>query len=229
MILTAIAIDDEPQALDVVKLLAKKVPYLDLKATFTNAMEALVYLQNNRVDLLYIDINMPDISGIDVVKSLPKAPMIIFTTAYSEYAVQGFELDAVDYLLKPFSLPRFVKACNKALEKKLLQQGEIIDSIFVKTGYEEEKVLLRDILYIEADGNYITWVLTGRKLLSRQTLNDIQTILPASQFVRVHRSFIIALDKVVRISRHELTVGDTQIPVGASYEHVMKTIRERLI
>ncbi|WP_247233397.1 LytTR family DNA-binding domain-containing protein [Telluribacter sp. SYSU D00476] len=229
MMLTAIAIDDEPQALDVVKLLAQKVPYLDLKATFTNAMEALVYLQNNRVDLLYIDINMPDISGIDVVKSLPRAPMVVFTTAYSEYAVQGFELDAIDYLLKPFSLPRFVKACNKALEKKLSQQTDAVDSIFVKTGYEEEKVLLRDILYIEADGNYITWVLTNKKLLSRQTLNDIQTILPSSQFVRVHRSFIIALDKVARIARHELTVGDIQVPVGASYEHVMKTIREKLI
>lgn len=226
--LTAIAIDDEPQALDVVRLLAEKVPYLDLQATFTNAMEAMAYLQNHRVDLLFIDINMPDISGIDVVRSLPRVPMVIFTTAYSEYAVQGFELDAVDYLLKPFSLPRFVKACNKALEKKVFKQGEAVESIFVKTGYEEEKVMLKDILFIEADGNYVTWVLSGNRLLSRQTLNDVQAVLPADQFIRVHRSYIIALDKVSRLSRHELTVGDKQIPVGASYEPVMQTIREKL-
>lgn len=228
MMLTAIAIDDEPQALDVVRVLAGKVPYLDLQAAFTNAMEAIVFLQDHRVDLLFIDINMPDISGIDVVKALPRIPMVIFTTAYSEYAVQGFELDAVDYLMKPFSLPRFLKACNKALERKLSKQGETVEFIFVKTGYEEEKVLLKDILFIEADGNYVTWILTGNTLLSRQTLNEVQAVLPADRFIRVHRSYIIALDKVSRLSRHELTVGDKQIPVGASYEPAMQAIRERL-
>ena len=193
MPLTAIAIDDEPQALDVIRLHAAKVPFLDLKASFTNAFEAIAWLQTNHVDLLFLDINMPDISGVDVVKCLPgpgrrgpasrsggtaKMPMVIFTTAYSDYAVQGFDLDAVDYLLKPFSLARFLKACAKALDIDTLRSGNAPDFIFVKTGYEDEKVLLNDILYIEADGNYLSLVLPNRKLLSRQTMAELLQQLP---------------------------------------------------
>lgn len=228
MPLTTIAIDDEPQALEVVKLHAAKVSFLDLKATFTDAFEAIAYLQSNRIDLLFVDIKMPDISGIDVVKSLSKVPMVIFTTAYSDYAVQGFELDAVDYLLKPFSLARFLKACNKAMDIHTLRMGETENYIFVKTGYEEEKVMLDDILYIEADGNYLTFVLKTRKLLSRQTMADALQQLPSQQFVRVHRSYTIAVGKVDKLARQELTVAGQVIPIGASYEDSVIAIRARL-
>lgn len=233
MPLTAIAIDDEPQALDVIDLHAAKVPFLEVKARFTDAFEAIAWLQTNRVDLLFLDINMPDISGVDVVKCLPNAPMVIFTTAYSDYAVQGFDLNAVDYLLKPFSLVRFLKACTKALDMHTLRAGNLAESvpdfIFVKTGYEEEKVLLDDILYVEADGNYLTLVLTTRKLLSRQTMSDLLQQLPPGQFVRVHRSYCVAVNRITKIARQEITVAGYVIPIGASYEEAVTAIRAKLL
>ncbi|WP_338870666.1 LytTR family DNA-binding domain-containing protein [Spirosoma sp. SC4-14] len=228
MILTAIAIDDEPQALEVIRLHAARVAFLDLKATFTDAFEAMAWLQTNQVDLLFLDIKMPDISGLEVVNCLPKAPMIVFTTAYSDYAVEGFNLDAIDYLLKPFSLARFVKACNKVLEQKTLRSDEEPDFLFVKTGYDEEKVMLSDILYIEAEGNYLTYVLKNRKLLSRQTMTELQQHLPAHQFARVHRSYLVALSKIDKIGRQELTIAGHPIPIGASYEDTAATIRAKI-
>jgi DNA-binding LytR/AlgR family response regulator len=226
--LTAIAIDDEPQALDVVQTHAAKVPFLDLKGTFTNAFTAIDYLQKNPVDLIFLDIKMPDISGIEFVKCLPQPPMVIFTTAYSKYAVQGFELDAIDYLLKPFSLARFTKACSKALEKKHLSKKETPDYIFIKTGYEEEKVWLNEILFLEAEGNYITLILANKKLLTRQTMADILQMLPPDEFIRIHRSYIIALSKIQKISRQEVVVAGNTIPVGVSYEDKLAAIKRKL-
>jgi two-component system, LytTR family, response regulator len=232
MSLTAIAIDDEPQALEVIRHHAAKVAFLDLKATFTDAFEAITYLQANRVDLIFLDIKMPDISGIEVINCLPgrgtaKVPMVVFTTAYSDYAVQGFELDAIDYLLKPFSLARFLKACTKALDIHTLRAEET-PYIFIKTGYEEEKVWLDDILYLEADGNYLSFVLTNRRLLSRQTMADALQMLPPTQFVRVHRSYAVAIQKINKMARQEITVSGHSIPIGASYEHTVAEIRSSL-
>src|ERR1700733_4292610 len=139
----AIAVDDEPIALDIVRSHSAKVPFIELKATFTNAFEAITYLQQNKTDLIFLDIKMPDISGIDFLNSINNPPMVIFTTAYSEHAVKSFELDAVDYLLKPFSRSRFLKACNKAQELYTLRNGqeknEELTSIFIKDGYEQIK------------------------------------------------------------------------------------------
>ncbi len=227
MALTAIAIDDEPQALDVIRLHAAKVSFLQLDAAFTDAFEAIAYLQTHRVDLVFLDIKMPDISGVDVVKCLPRKPMVIFTTAYSDYAVQGFELDAIDYLLKPFSLARFLKACTKALDSQSARADEE-PFIFVKTGYEEEKVRVDDILYLEADGNYLSFVLPARRLLSRQTITDALQQLPPGLFVRVHRSYAIAVRKIDRIARQEIRIADHTIPIGASYEHTLTDIRTAL-
>ena len=226
--MTAIAIDDEPRALEVVQIHAAKVPFLDLKATFTDAFEAIPYLQKNKVDLLFLDIKMPDISGIELVNILQKTPMVIFTTAYSEYAVKGFELDAVDYLLKPFSLARFTKACNKALEIKGLRNDETPNFIFLKTGYEEEKVLLDDILYIEAEGNYMAYILPNKKLLCRQNISESLSYLADNQFIRIHRSYIVALNKIQKITRTAVWVAGKEIAVGASYEEKLTEIREKL-
>lgn len=233
MNLTAIAIDDEPRALEVVQIHAQKVPFLELKATFTDAFEAIPYLQQNKVDLIFLDIKMPDISGIEFVHILQKTPMIIFTTAYSEYAVNGFELDAIDYLMKPFSLDRFTKACNKALEIKSLRGEEASNYIFLKTGYDEEKVLLDDILYVEAEGNYMAYVLPKRKLLSRQNINDALSQLTTNgilhnQFIRVHRSYIVAINKIQKITRQSVWVAGNEISIGASYEDKLSEIREKL-
>jgi two-component system, LytTR family, response regulator len=215
----AIALDDEPMALEVVKALSGKVPYLKLEACFTDAFQALDYLQRNPVDLLFLDIKMPDITGLELVASLPQKPMVIFTTAYSEHAVTSFELDAVDYLLKPFSLARFVKACNKALELLQLRAkgAPSKDFVFIKTGYEQIKVHFEEILFLEAAGNYIIFVLQDRKLLTRMTMGEVEELLPPDKFTRVHRSYLVAKDKIEKIERHQVSIQGREVPVGASY------------
>lgn len=221
--ITAIAIDDEPIALDVVRSHASKVPFLDLRATYTNAFEAMDYLRQHPVDLLFLDIKMPDISGIEFFRSLSRKPLVVFTTAYSEHAVAGFELDAVDYLLKPFSLPRFLKACNKAQEWLELRGKETKPTyLFVKTGYDQVKVDFDAIDYLEATGNYVNFVLGDRHVLSRMTITECEALLPADRFVRIHRSFIAAIGKVEKIERHQLTVHGSVLPIGVSYLAVMK-------
>lgn len=222
----AIAIDDEPMALEVVRAHAAKVPFLELLGCFTDAFKALEFLQNESVDLLFLDIKMPDISGLEFVTSLPKKPMVIFTTAYSEHAVTSFELDAVDYLLKPFSLPRFVKACNKAHELLHLRGtspvAPVKDYLFLKTGYEQVKVHYDEILYLEAAGNYVTFVLKDKKLLSRITIQELTEQLPADSFVRVHRSYIVAKKQIDKIERHQVCINGNEVPVGASYLQLLQ-------
>lgn len=215
----AIAIDDEPMALEVVRAHAAKVPYLELIASFTDALQALEYLQREQVDLLFLDIKMPDITGLEFVTSLQKKPLVIFTTAYSEHAVTSFELDAIDYLLKPFSLARFVKACNKAQELLQLRTNPVPpkDYIFLKTGYEQIKVHYEEILYMEAAGNYVTFVLEGKKLLTRMTIGELIEQLPPGRFTRVHRSYIVAKERIDKIERHQVCIQGNYVPVGASF------------
>jgi len=224
----AIAIDDEPIALDIVALHASKVPFIELNEKFTNAFEAITFLQQNKVDLIFLDIKMPDISGIDFLKALSKPPMVIFTTAYSEHAVQSFELDAVDYLLKPFSLSRFLKACNKAKELFDLRNNfpeQKPASIFIKDGYEQIKVLLIDILYIEASGNYTQIHLASGKLLSsRITINELADLLPSKLFIRTHRAFIVAKDKISKYDRSQVWIGENIIPIGNTYLQHLKLL-----
>lgn len=214
----AIAIDDEPIALSVIRSHAEKVPFLELEACFTDAFEATDYLQRETVDLLFLDIKMPDISGIEFLNSLSRKPLVIFTTAYSEHAVQSFELDAVDYLLKPFSLARFIKGCNKAAELfRIRNTATPLDFFYVKTGYEQVKLRYDDILYLESAGNYVNFILRDRQLLSRSTFADLGAQLPAERFIRVHRSFMVALDKIDALDRQQLRIGKHQIPIGESY------------
>ncbi|WP_317987597.1 LytR/AlgR family response regulator transcription factor [Parachryseolinea silvisoli] len=216
--MTAIAVDDEPIALDVVKSLAAKVPFLVMQECFTDAFAAMDYLQRNTVDLLFLDIKMPDITGIDFLKSLNKMPLVIFTTAYSEHAVASFELDAVDYLLKPFSLARFMKACNKAHELYGFRNaGNSKEYMFLKTGYEQVRVLFNEIEYLEAAGNYITFKLHDREVVSRMTMVEVENLLPTGKFVRIHRSFVIAIAKIEKIERHQVTLRGRALPVGGAY------------
>ena len=214
----AIAIDDEPIALNIISAHAEKVPFLELENTFTDAFRALEYLQKENVDLIFLDIKMPDISGIEFFNSLNKKPLLIFTTAYSEHAVTSFEMDAVDYLLKPFSLARFIKGCNKAFELyNARNAAETADHLYVKTGYEQQKLLFEDILYVEAAGNYVNFVTTDKKLLSRSTFSDVLNLLPTDKFIRVHRSFIVSLSKIEKVERHQVTVGAVAIPLSEAY------------
>jgi two-component system LytT family response regulator len=214
----AIAVDDEPLALEVVRSHASKVPFLELKAEFTDAFQALEYLQKESIDLIFLDIKMPDISGIEFFNSLSKKPLLIFTTAYSEHAVTSFEMDAIDYLLKPFSLSRFIKACNKAFELyNFRNTTETSDHLYLKTGYEQVKVYYDDIQYLEATGNYVTFVLMDRKVLARSTFAEAIHWLPQQKFVRVHRSYFVAVNKINKVERHQVTIGQAKIPVSDAY------------
>ncbi len=219
--LAAIAIDDEPIALDVIKNLSAKIPFIELKATFTNAFEAIAFLQKEKIDLIFLDIKMPDISGIDFIKSILNPPMVIFTTAYSEHAVQSFELDAIDYLLKPFSLSRFLKACSKANEqyelKNKINTVSLPASLFIKSGYGQERVDIDEILYAESNGNYVQFVLTNKKIISRLTMSEAEVLLSASSFIRIHRSYIVSKKHITKIEKNSVWIKQTELPVGASY------------
>lgn len=227
--LKAIAIDDEPIALDVVKELAAKISFVEVKAYFTNVFEAADYLQKNPIDLLFLDIKMPDMSGIEFLSTLPDPPMVIFTTAYSEHALKGFELDAVDYLLKPFSPARFLRACNRAYEKyqwKKEGKDQLFDEtyIFLKSGYDQIRVSLKDILYLESLGNYVKFVLMDKQVSTRLTMKEAEGLLPESDFVRVHRSFIVARQHITRITRSDILLDQIAIPIGDSHRQNIKDI-----
>ncbi|PWV48138.1 LytTR family DNA-binding domain-containing protein [Chitinophaga sp. S165] len=228
MTLTAIAIDDEQVALSVIRTHAAQVPFLDIREYFTDPFKALDYLQQEKIDLLFLDIRMPDISGLELMTTLPGAPMVIFTTAYSEHAVQSFELDALDYLLKPFSFERFLKACNKARGlQELIQQRQKSDvpaHIMIKSGYEQYKVPFDDILYLESAGNYINFVLRDKRILSRLSMQEALALLPPDRFTRVHRSFIVANNKIEKADKNCLYIGQVPVSIGAAYAHAAESI-----
>lgn len=223
----AIAIDDEPMALEIIRSHASKVPFLDLAADFTDAFKALDYLQKEKVDLIFLDIKMPDISGLEFFKSLSKKPLVIFTTAYSEHAVTSFELDAVDYLLKPFSLARFIRSCNKAFELfNFRNSTEPADYLFVKDGYDQLKIQFDEILFLEAGGNYVTFHLKDKKVLTRSTFMEAINLLPPENFVRVHRSYIISVSKIEKVERHQVTINNFKVPVSGAYrEDLVKLLK----
>ncbi|WP_111669785.1 LytR/AlgR family response regulator transcription factor [Algoriphagus litoralis] len=214
--ISAIAIDDESYALEVIKSHASKVPFLDLKATFTNPIQGLEYLKDEGIQLVFLDINMPDISGIDMTALLPKETLVIFTTAYSDYAVKGFELDALDYLLKPFNLSRFLKACQKAQEWIELQPKNEPTFLFAKTSEGQIRVDFSDLLFCEAQGNYVTFQLEKEKIISRMTLSECEKLLPAS-FIRTHRSFLANKNLVKKAEKHQLHLNGFVVPVSSSY------------
>ncbi|MFN4976019.1 MAG: LytR/AlgR family response regulator transcription factor [Bacteroidota bacterium] len=217
-----IAIDDEPLALQLISEYCQRISFLRLEKTFTNTDEASDFLSKNQVDLLFLDIQMPDINGVQFYKNLNKKPPVIFTTAFKDYAVEGFNVDAVDYLLKPFEYDRFLKACYKAKEYlEFLSSQELqLNSIFVKVNYEIMKINLKDIDLIEALDDYIKIYTQPTPVLTLMTLKNITEKLPPRDFIRVHRSFIIPVAKVEKFSKTKLWVKGKEIPIGSSYSHV---------
>lgn len=223
--LTAIAIDDESYALEVIKSHASKVPFLEIQQYFTNAIEALEYLKSHPVHLVFLDINMPDISGIDLAELLPKDIQVIFTTAYEDFAVKGFELDALDYLLKPFAFSRFLKSCQKAEEWFSLQPDHQKTFLFVKTVDGTFKVLFDELLYCESQGNYVNFQLHDQKIVSRMTLSQLEQELP-SYFIRTHRSFLANPKLVNRMERHQLHLKGHTVPISSTYlEAIQETFK----
>lgn len=217
-----IAIDDEPLALQLINEYCSKISFLKLEKTFTNTDEAKAWLQDNSVDLLFLDIQMPDINGMQFYKSLTHKPPVVFTTAYKDFAAEGFNVDAVDYLLKPFEYDRFLKACYKVKEYiEFLSSQELqLNSIFVKVNYEIMKINLKDIELIEALDDYIKIYIKPNPVLTLMTLKSIQEKLPSRDFVRVHRSFIVPLARIEKFSKTKLWTAGKEIPIGSSYSQV---------
>lgn len=227
--ITCIAVDDEPMALDVIERYCTKSGLVELKAVFREPVKAIEYLNREKIDVVFLDINMPDLSGMQLVQTLSPRPMIIFTTAYSHYAVESYNLNAIDYLLKPITFDRFLAAVNKAmmtLSTKVGMATNIEDAtIFIKSGPQTYQVKISDILYFEKDGNYITIHLKDRNILIRENMGDVFDLVPASDFIRVHKSFVVALRHITMIEVHQLTVNNETIPIGSTYR---ESLRARL-
>lgn len=220
--MTCIALDDEPLALDLLQAYCAQTPFLDLQKTFTQASEAAKHMTKFPVDLLFLDVNMPDISGIDFYKGLPQQTLVIFTTAHSEYAVEGFNLSAVDYLLKPFGYERFLQAARKAQEHHqhlLASNNPEVQFLFVRSEYSLVKLALDEILYIETLDDYLKIHLNGRKpVLTLMSMKTMLEKLPPKRFIRTHRSFIVSLDRVEAVRGKMIQLGPAEIPIGSTYE-----------
>ncbi len=227
MQLKCVAIDDEPLALEIIKKYISEFPALQLLHTFEDAVSGAEFLTKNKIDLLFIDINMPDITGVDLVRTLTDKPMVIFTTAHKNFAYEGFELQALDYLLKPIDHKRFAAAVDKAVEYYKYKTGEATgddECIYVHSEYRTIKINLKDIEYLESMQDYVKiYMLNNPKpVLTLQTLKSILEKLPEKQFTRIHRSYAIALKQVKSIHNRKVQLHSITLPVGSSY---LDTIR----
>ena len=237
-IMRAIAIDDEPLALRVIKNHSEKIPFLELVYTTTKVLDALAYLQLNAVDLIFLDVQMPDLTGLQFMDLFSGKAKIILTTAYEKYAFNSYEYDVTDYLLKPVSFERLFKAAQKAFNQvtaenalhaslnstgKGLENNAANDCIFIKTEYKLRKVKYEDILYLEGGKDYVTIFTKTEKILSLAGLTRIQQNLPFPKFMRVHKSYIVALEKIDTIERQRIAIGKEIIPIGDTYKDEFET------
>ena len=221
-----IIVDDEYLAQKLLQDYVSKMESLQLVATCSNAIEAMNALKDHQVDIMFLDIQMPDLTGLELVKSLEHKPAIIFTTAYSEYAVDAFNLSVVDYLLKPFDFPRFIQSINKAIGAEMPQVKEekaqdtisqANDFITVKADYKLYKINYDDLLFIEGQHEYVTFHTTQRRITALYALKDLEELLPKERFVRVHKSYIVSFKHIQDLDKSDVTVAGNKIPVGASY------------
>lgn len=232
-------VDDEPLARDVLRRYCTKLPVLNLVGECSNAIDAFVFLQSNEIDILFLDIRMPELLGTELMQSLKNPPKVIFTTAYKEYAWDGFELDAVDYLLKPIRFDRFLKALNKALpgyENVLLTEEPVeterksgVDSIYLRIDRRQVRIILDEILYIESAKDYIKIFTQDKMYLSRQTISSIEVLIDKNEFVRIHRSFIVPVNKIKSYTHELVEINRKELPIGKFYlNHFLKTMDSRV-
>jgi two-component system, LytTR family, response regulator len=223
MQINCIAIDDEPLALTKLEGFIKKVPVLNLIRTFDNAIEAIGWLKENNAGLIFLDIQMEHLTGIQFLEATGTKSRIIITSAYDQYALKGFELDVTDYLLKPFSFQRFLQAVNKVMEyysqkaDQIMLQSENESYIFVKTEYRLERIDLDKILFIEGMKDYLRIICTDQKIMTLQSFAKLEESLPAKRFCRVHKSYIVAIDKIKSVERGVIIIADRRIPVSNTY------------
>jgi len=237
MNINCIAIDDEPLALDIIRDYCSKVAFLNLLKTFDNAIESIEYIRSNKVDLIFLDIQMEELTGIQLLNALKHRPFVIFTTAYERYAIQGFELDVVDYMLKPISFERFIKGVNKVFER--MQLDPVVKQetsktkpaepsfFFVKTETRMERIENNDVLYVEGMGDYWRIVTKTRRIMTLMNARKLEEVLHEPQFCRVHKSFFIALDKIESIERNRIKIADQYIPVSETYHKAFFDLIER--
>jgi len=217
---TCIAVDDEPLALEKIVSFIDRLPFLKLEAKFDRPVEALAYLSTYKTDLLFLDIQMETMTGLDLLAALPDRPQVVLTTAYSEYALKGYEFEVTDYLLKPYSFERFAQAVNKAV-KRISEKAPVVENapnfIFVKSDYRLLKIMLSDILYIEGMRDYRCIHTPIGKILTDQTFGSFEEQLPSSQFIRIHKSYMVSLSKIESIEKHRVKIGKELLPVSESY------------
>ena len=220
-----IVIEDEPLAVKILTEYISQVPFLELQETFKNALLATEYLRDNTTDLIFLDIHLPKLKGMAFLRTLSEPPAVIVTTAYHQYAVEGFELNVTDYLLKPFEFERFLAAVNKVKTANTTSQKiqeDVKDFIFLNVQKKKVKVLFSDIQYIESQREYIKVVTAKGEHISKMSTNEIEALLPANLFKRIHRSFIISLDKINSYTSEMVEVNGVAIPVGREYKDVVK-------
>ena len=230
MIWKCLIVDDEPPALKIIKSYIDLVENLSIVASCSNALQAMEILKKEKVDLLFLDIQMPKLTGIGFIKTLVHPPKIIFTTAYKEYAIDAFDLDAVDYLLKPFSLERFLKAVNKVTNSNTVAEQIMAPSrqgfLYFRSERKMVKVFLDDIVYIESLKDYIKiHRLADKPLIVKQSISTIEAMLPPDLFLRIHRSFIISINKITAFTPHDVEIGNIEIPIGRQYNSNLKKLR----
>lgn len=222
--ITAIALDDEPFALKIIENFCNEVDYITLEKTYTKQSEALKHLNKYPVDLIFLDIQMPQKNGLDFYKSIHQNTKVIFTTAYPDYAVDAFEVNAIDYLVKPFSFERFLKALEKIKENLKIPSSE---TLFIRADYKLHKINYHDILFVEALDDYIKIHLKDQsKITTRLTLKNIQDKLPVSHFVRVHRSYLVSINHIKSIVNKSIKIEDYIIPIGEKYKEEVHKLRQ---
>ena len=231
MNLKCVIVDDEPLAITVMEGYLKKIPYIEIVGRFDNAIPVYEFLKENDVDLIFLDIEMPNISGVDFLKSLTSAPSVIFTTANKNYAIEGFELNVENYLLKPISLERLITAVNRVYDKKKEKKTSIKDTedfLYLKENKKMVKVYLRNILYLESIKDYVKIVTSCKTVITKQQLSYFESILDSKRFLRIHRSFIVATDKIDAYSLSGIDIGNTELPIGRKYKDEVIELLESL-
>ncbi len=218
-----IIVDDEPKAIELIASYLKHFASFELLATFRNGLKALEFLNTNTVDVVFLDINMPHLSGLSLSKMINAKTSIVFTTAYSEHALESYDVNTTDYLLKPISLERFSKTITKLIDKQEQQNNPVTNTfetpatLFVKSGLETHQVKISDIDYLQKDGNYIYYFVSGKKIMARQSIGEALETLPEN-FIQIQKSYIVNFSKIDSVSTNYIIIGETQIPMGSQYK-----------
>jgi DNA-binding LytR/AlgR family response regulator len=227
-------VDDEPIARKILHEFVDQVPFLDLRGKFENALLAETFLQHDAADIIFLDIEMPKVSGLQLLQKMDIGSLVILTTAYPKYALEGYDLDIIDYLLKPILFSRFLKAVQKArdyYQMKHMATGTTRPSyIFIKSDKRIEKIELSEILYVESIGNYVSFCTGSKKIIAYLTLKSLESQLPADEFIKIHQSYLVNCSKIIAIAGNSITIGDKSLPISRNYrDTVMKVVQQRLL